>query len=241
VSETDQPLPLRTRVALGIGLSLLLHAALTLPWLLGDWFEPPAPQRNQLVMDLFGMVSERQIEQKQAGARPDEPSRVRHEQAPAKPMPRPTAPENPLHQADSPVQVAQVPEQVGAPPPPVPANVPTAVGSAQQEQAQQTIQPRDTSQADAMRKYIAVLTKLISAKLVYPAQVRELHYTGTPVVRFTLMPSGEILPGSLAIERSSGHAALDDNALQAARSSTPLPPPPRQMSVVTGLSFNWDK
>jgi protein TonB len=239
----------RMRLALGLGLSLLLHGALALPWLLGGWFEPPPPQRNQLVVDLFGMVSQRQVEQQRAGAEPDKPPEARREQAPPpKPAPKPVprqavprkaAPEKPALQAASPVQVAEpqehsaeAPAQPSAPPEPAPA-----AGSARQDQAPQTIQQRDTSEADAIRKYLAGLKKAIQANMVYPAQARELGYTGVPVIRFTLTESGDILPGSLAVHRSSGHAVLDDSALQAVLDSAPRPPPPRRMNVVLDLYF----
>ncbi|MFS2053864.1 hypothetical protein ACEN8K_34050, partial [Variovorax sp. CT11-76] len=60
------------RFAIGLGLSVLLHAALVLPWLVRARPEASPPPREQLVVDLLGMVSNRQVEQQQV-ARPAAP------------------------------------------------------------------------------------------------------------------------------------------------------------------------
>jgi len=77
--------------------------------------------------------------------------------------------------------------------------------------------------------------------LIYPQEARELGWVGTPTIGFTITDSGEILPGSLALHTSSGHAVLDDNALRAATAGGPFERPPRQMAVVIAVSFAQDR
>jgi periplasmic protein TonB len=111
-------------------------------------------------------------------------------------------------------------------------------GADHQDQTQQTIAAASIpSDASALRTYVGQLRKAIQSRVVYPPQARLAGQVGTPVVRFTVSLNGDILPGSLAIQRSSGYPLLDENALQAARDSSPLPPPPRQFSVAIAVAF----
>ncbi|MCW3479800.1 TonB family protein [Neisseriaceae bacterium JH1-16] len=217
---------------IGIGQSLLLHGSLALPWLLKDRFSTPEPPR-QLALELFGMVSNRQVEHRQAKAPP----------APAhKATQAPTAHATPRRSAaaPSPVKLSVTPP-VPAPATKSPAAArPVLDKDADTTRKQQTIQPPAVS-PDALRQYVATLSKAIQRRLVYPAEAREAGYVGSPLVRFTLTESGEIQPGSLAIQRSSGHAVLDEQALRTTLASAPFDKPPRRMSVVVALAYTQDR
>lgn len=225
------------RFAVGLAASVLLHAALVLPWLMPARPDARAPQREQLVVDLLGMVTNRQVEQLQA-ARPSEPPpasppkpAARRETRERTPVPRQTAP--------STVQVAR-PVEASAPVPPTPplqvAAAPSVAPAAEEDRAQQTVRVHSTD-ADALRKYLASLRKAIQSRLVYPAAAREAGYAGVPKIRFVLTESGEILTGSLAVQKSSGYASLDDSAMHAALASAPFDKPPRQMAVAIDVAF----
>lgn len=227
------------RFAIGLGLSVLLHAALVLPWLVRARPEASPPPREQLVVDLLGMVSNRQVEQQQV-ARPAEPP-------PAAPQPKPVARKEtrerapaPRQVAPSPVQVARVEEPVRAPPePPTQAPVgapPPVANAAEEERMQQTVRARDDG-ADALRKYLAGLRKAIQGKLVYPVEAREAGYVGAPTIRFTLTEEGNILSGSLAVAKSSGYPVLDESAMRAAQAGAPFEKPPRRMEVAIAIGF----
>lgn len=58
----------------------------------------------------------------------------------------------------------------------------------------------------------------------YPAEARARRLQGVAHVRFTMDRSGRVL--SVALERSSGHAALDREALALLQRAQPLPAPP---------------
>lgn len=233
---------LRLVFAVGLGISVLLHAALVLPWLMNDGAAPRPPQREQLVVDLLGMVSNRQSEQQVVGRPMEAPApasppkqAIRQATRERPPVPRQTAP--------SPVQVERPAEEpVRAVPEPATqvAAVPPAANGAEEERVQQTVRARNTD-ADAIRKYLASLKRAIQSKLVYPAEAREAGYVGAPMIRFTLTESGNILSGSLALQKSSGYPVLDESAMRAALAGAPFEKPPRQMDVAIAVAFVQDR
>jgi len=60
----------------------------------------------------------------------------------------------------------------------------------------------------------------------YPAEARARRLQGVAHVRFTMDRQGRVL--SAALEHSSGHAALDREALALLQRAQPLPPPPAE-------------
>lgn len=243
----------RPVLAVGFGISLLLHALVLLPWLLLGRASapprPPPPPREQLVVDLLGLVGNRQVEQQQAGRPAPEPEPhpqpqpQPERQAAVKPVPAPRQPvrkelreraPEPPRAAPSPVSVPAQPAEP-APPAAAVAAAPQPLG-AEEDRARQTVRARETD-ASVLRQYLASLRKAVQSRLVYPSEAREAGHVGAPAIRFTLTESGDILPGSLAVQRSSGHAALDESALRAAQSSVPFEKPPRQMNVVIAVAF----
>jgi protein TonB len=244
---------LRLVFAVGLGISVLLHAVIVLPWLMGDRVAAKPPRHEQLRVDLLGLVSNRQSEQQLAGqpSPPEktamaEPPRAQPAAPPQKPAARKETRERPVvarQAAPSPVQVAPLAEASAPtqPDPPVQAAAapPPATG-AEEERTQQTVRARNTD-ADALRKYLASLKKAIQGKLVYPAEAREAGYVGAPTIRFTLTESGSILSGSLAVQKSSGYPVLDESAMRAALAGAPFEKPPRQMDVAIAVAFVQDR
>lgn len=226
------------RFAVGLGVSVLLHAALVLPWLMNDWAPAQPQKRDQLVVDLLGLVSNRQVEQQQAGQ--PEPPVAALAPALAKPAAKKEARERSpvLRQTTpSPVPVERpVQEPVQVSPEPTVAAVQPPANGAEEDRVQQTVRAR-SADPDAIRKYLAGLKKAIQGKLVYPTEAREAGYVGAPMIRFTLTESGEILPGSLAVQKSSGYPMLDESAMRAALAGAPFDRPPRQMEVAIAVAF----
>ncbi|SHH24571.1 energy transducer TonB [Pollutimonas bauzanensis] len=260
----------RFTLAHGLAVSLLLHGALGLTWLAAGRAAPPPPQRAPLMVELFGMVSDRQVQERQAGSEADRPAEapqdavppapeepIQQEVAVAKeetpeeevaeePEAEKEAPEKPPeYTAPSPVQVEKPKKVAKAKPqaqarPARQAVAPTPPAKRDQEaRIQQTIQARET-EADMLRRYVSEVSKTIAGHLVYPPAALKAGYVGNPMIRLTITESGDIQPGSLAIEKSSGYAMLDDNALQAAQASAPFPRPPRRIQVKTRLFFRED-
>ena len=223
------------------------------------------PQHDSLTLELWGMVSERQLEEKTLGDDIEQQAAI-EEEAEVLPEPEPD-----VVQEEEPEKVEEIPEpepdtvQVEKPveekpaeppaekprprPRPQPVRVaspqePRVVESAaaidstkgeQEEQAQQTT--AEEIEATIMRRYLVGLRKAIEANLIYPSSGRKEGAIGVPVIRFTITEAGHVLPGSLTVYKSSGFAVLDEAAKKAALESVPLPLPPRQIEVTIAISF----
>lgn len=221
-------LPKRTPLIAAIGLSLLAHGALALPFVAGSWFEA-APREEKLTVELFGMVSNRQEAQQQIKVTPQ----ASPKQAVTKSAPPPTR--RWVTQTASPVQIAQTenspsPVQAARPQQNSTNEAQPARTGAEEERVQQTTQLKE-DELNQMRRYVAELTKMISSKMVYPPEARAAGYKGMPKVRFAITESGDLVPGTLTIEKSSGYAALDQSALHATQAAAPFSKPLRSMSL----------
>jgi protein TonB len=76
--------------------------------------------------------------------------------------------------------------------------------------------------------YEGELVARLERALRYPRELRVRGIGGAPLVRFTLDRSGKVLAFSLV--QSSGHRALDEEALATVRRADPLPPFPPEMT-----------
>ncbi|WP_148289688.1 TonB family protein [Ideonella sp. B508-1] len=236
--------PSRPGFAPWLGVSLLLHGALLgLPWL---WFAarsvPPPPRHQLLVLDLAGLVGTRQLEAATGAptAHPPAPP-------PAAPRPAPAPTPAPRHAPPAPPMagVAALPAPAPAPvapevarPRPEPAPEVAPPGTADDPRPAQTLlAPRPPDEAAAIQQYLRALRQAIQSRLVYPPEARALGAVGAPVIRFAITATGDIQPGSLSIQESSGYPVLDDKALAAALASAPLARPPKPMKVAIAVSF----
>ena len=239
-------------VFLSLAVSLVLHAGLAMGLLNEKRSEPP--KREQLlVVEFIGMVGNRQLEQKQRG----NDSAQKAPALPPQEMAKKTAKKAtaPTRKAPSPVKAKALPEKTETRPEPKlepeqqpeqqATNAAPAAGEqalpkgADAQQELQTLKPREL-EASLIRKYLAGLKQAIQNHLEYPQEARDSGYVGAPVIRFTITDSGDILPGSLAVQKSSGSALLDERALLAARGAAPMAKPPRQMAVTITVAFTQD-
>ncbi|RDU95218.1 TonB family protein [Trinickia dinghuensis] len=244
----------------GMAVSLMLHAmALGAVWVVSHRVPAPVSANKLLMVELLGMVADRQTEAAQAGehARPALP-----------PASRPLTPRQPrraeLSKAarhvvprsatNSPVKVEEVEEKekpkeddrrADTPQPqPQPEHQPRmneaskASGAALEQQVSRTIEHEDVD-PDVLRRYLLTLRKAIKSRLSYPPDAGGV--TGTPVVTFKLRSDGGIEPGSLSIRRSSGYSVLDEEALRAVGAAAPFGPPPKAMTIALDMPFTQDK
>jgi periplasmic protein TonB len=220
---------------LGLAVSLALHALLAMAVFSESKSKPPQ-REEELVVQLVGMVSNLQVDQKQKG---DDSARK------ASASPHKEEMKKPEKKAPSQVKVKERREKIKPEPEPQPvkaappATVQPMPKGAEMQQEQQTLKPRE-SEASLIRKYLAGLKEDIQKHLEYPRDAGDTGDVGAPVIRFTITESGDILPGSLSINKSSGSDLLDEKALQAARGSAPMAKPPRQMTVTITLAFTQD-
>jgi TonB family C-terminal domain len=232
-------------------ISLLLHGTLCFGGIsLERFMDNPArrPPSNTVVFDLFGMISTRQAEARQPGP-PSEILSAEVENIPEETPPPETPPEpqtelkvEPLPEKTTPPQassdqvVVKKPKKKEKPKTENRRRQDDVSGRPGDAQIGQTLKQKQNDER-AMTRYLGGLRRAIQTRLRYPNAARKDAMTGSPVIRFTIMENGGILPGTLAIHRSSGHDLLDRSALDAARSSSPLPIPPRQMQIVIAISF----
>jgi len=217
----------RFRLWHAFAVSIVLHAALGLPFLLAA-VAPPREEVSPLVIDLQGVLADRQSEEKvvqqPSPAQPQEnaaPEERQEEQPKAAPTPPPE---------EQPQELAQK-EEPAVPAPPPPSAAAPAQRSDDAPQIAQTIRPESLTEAELIRAYVILLSKKVQSKLVYPDEGRRAGLQGSATVSFTVLETGEIRPESLRIVATSGQAALDASALKTIRASVPFSPPPREMTL----------
>ena len=221
--------------------SLLLHAVLLSAPLWALHRQARQQHTEQLVVQLYGMLAARQSEARATttaapAAAPPAPVRALLSPAPPISALAPKATPTLAHDEAAPAAPAAA---AAAAPPPAPGVAPASpnpVNSAMPAQQASTVAAHDTAVL-AIKRYLAAVRRQLQAHLIYPDGAKQGGYEGTPVVGFTLNEDGSILPGSLTLVHSSGHAGLDANALQAARDSTPFEPPTHRMDVAIAVAF----
>jgi protein TonB len=214
----------------GMAASLALHSALALPFVVHN-LAPPPDDAEVLVVELQGMVSDTQAEEKVVKRAPDPPPPQQQPQ-PAPPPPQEAPPPEP--QEDDGARPPEPQPQVSSPQQqPVPPPQARQVQDPDEQQKAQILKVERDLEADRLRKYVKRLTKKVQAHLVYPNEGRK----GNATVSFTLTPDGQVKPGTLAIAVSSGQPKLDASALQTIRACAPFHPPPEQLNVAIVVDF----
>jgi protein TonB len=81
---------------------------------------------------------------------------------------------------------------------------------------------------DDVQRYLAALMRQLHRYKSYPSALKRDKVEGHVVVQFTLNAGGQIVASR--VERSSGHAGLDQAALQMLARANPLPAIPDSMN-----------
>jgi protein TonB len=219
-----------------IAFSVALHAFFLLPVLLWKFKPAEVVSNDKLVVELYGMISDRQEQARSPGAKME---------SPVKPPPKVETTKTKVEQTEkkksvtqnveSSVLIADQSEQKTK----QTAEAAPSPSNDSEQQKQQTL--NQDKRLDELKKYLAKLKKKVQGNLVYPEEAKQSGFEGTPIVKFTLTESGGIRPGSLVIARSSGYAVLDLNAMKAAQESAPFDRPDREMEVAIGVGFGLNK
>lgn len=130
------------------------------------------------------------------------------------PLPQPVAPpprvvmlQNPVSPPPAPAQAAKVVEAAPATPPASPVQ-----------------KRRPSGGSDGPDTWHARVLARLNAVKTYPASARARRQQGTVLMRFTVNRQGQVL--SVALQKSSGFAPLDREALALPKRTSPLPAPP---------------
>ena len=236
----------------GFAVSLALHSAVAVPLVLGSRTlsdDPPL-----LVIDLQGLVTERQTEARVIQETKDVPVREARavqpiEQPAARQLPQATPEVRPKEvvadDGERPAP-AEVVKAAPVPPAPLPRETPSerATVGADRSQVAQTITPeQEAAERERIADYVKLLSKKIKTKLVYPKEGRRANerrkagLLATTTVAFTILADGQIRQESLRIVISSGQPVLDASALTAIRASVPFDPPPKMITVAIPVDF----
>jgi protein TonB len=206
----------------------MLHAlpfVLWIAWGMLVWHPRPPANVQTLQMDLVGMLSDVQVEERhKVDETPPEPEE--ETPPPPPPVPEPEKESVPMEQPKPPPSKAR---------PRIDRNVPRG-----EEQVQRTVR-REDAEASAMRKYLAELGLLLRSRLVYPVKARVKGWTGVTTVAFTVDVDGSVVQGSARVARSSGYPDLDDAAMNAVRGMGQVPPPPKRTDVSIAVNFREEK
>jgi len=223
-------------------ISLILHACVILPFAFIS-LHTLQHTHTKLLIELFGMISNRQQEEIKGGGaplpkkvilqRPAAPQKVK------KPDPEriPDTPKAPP--PDTPAYVEKtdtIPDPEGQAGPPASAVFVPASGSGGIGQRGLSIGRRGQGTNKTM-EYLARLSRRLQANLVYPREARKGGIEGIATIAFTITESGNIKEGSLRVQKSSGHAALDSHAMKSALDSEPFEKPPKELKVAIAVSF----
>lgn len=211
-----------------LGVSWLLHCGLILPCVLIGLYNPSHQNHSKLVIELFGMVADRQQEARMEKVIP--PPRKVPQLIPQ--MPSKASEANETVAADMPVYEEKIDET----PVPDPSPVVAVADEAVERQRQQSI-AHEKQDADKTREYLARLGKRLQANLVYPKEMRKSGIEGISTITFTIMESGDIRGNSLRVKKSSGYSELDANALKSALASAPFEKPPKELNVSIAVAF----
>ncbi|WP_409625776.1 TonB family protein, partial [Gemmobacter sp.] len=159
---------------------------------------------------------------------------------PPRPAPPPPAPAEGAPSLPDPPRVAAPPPRPAPPPQPVarpaqPAQKAAGAGggaaAGNRGKAAASTEAR-ASRDDLRAAWGAAIRARIERQKSYPPAARGA--VGKVVVLVTVAPSGALVAARVAA--SSGHAALDEAALRAARAAAPFPPAP-QGATVEAVSF----
>ncbi len=226
----------------GVLVSLAIHAALIVPLAQGISLSRPV-QSRQLVMNLEGMLSHRQVEQQQVKpvVAPPPPPQAVPEPPPEEPPPKPKVVKRPQPPKEAIVRQVEPPEPQQHVAPAAPQPVPVAVSAGQQGLEQRIQEALRRQREDALKaqfqRYLQSLRSRLQRNLVYPAAAKLSGMQGITVIGFTVTSAGAIRSNSLRVIKSSGFPELDQNALATARFSAPFDQPPREIKVTIAVSF----
>jgi protein TonB len=134
------------------------------------------------------------------------------------------------------IEVPPTPEPaVAAVPPPEPEKQEPPKPTPEPPAPATTAPPKaHASQAEIRTWYGQIATQIERTKKAYPRAAQARDEKGVVHLAFSLDRTGRVV--SSRVERSSGHAALDEEALAALRRAEPFPVPPADLD---GASFDF--
>lgn len=193
-----------------------------------------APQQKQIpaMPQPVQKVEKKEQQKKQEKSKQEKPKdasalkQAKPEKAKEHKIPEANVPK-PLQPSPSP------PPQEGSPPRIARENA----AESNRQSRQETIK-HEKVDVSALKRYLARLKKALQPHIVYPDAAKNLQFFGNPTVRFSIDADGHVDPGSVSVVKSSQHAILDEFAIKAVLASSPLPKPPKPLTLQVEVAFS---
>ena len=100
--------------------------------------------------------------------------------------------------------------------------------------------PRASYEEVYERENLKRIRKAIANYVKYPFMAKRMGWEGTVIVRFTLLPGGDL--EELRVEKSSGYRILDDSALEAVRFALKeFPDPVERVTILVPVVFRMER
>ncbi len=227
-----------------LAVSLLIHAGIVIPFVLGIPHGPHHKGHHRLTVELYGMIADRQQEEKKGGT-PKKQVPVRPREV-KKTTPKQTVEKEKTPVTESPVvseektETGKDDESETTGPEVRIASSPGTSGVGGEGMSQRQLSIGYARESDRTKAYLSRLAKRLHSHLVYPEETRKSGVEGVAWIAFVITESGTIKGNSVRIVKSSGYAALDANAVESALSSAPFERPPKELNVSIGVEFNYE-
>jgi protein TonB len=208
----------------------------------GILFYHPTLDEAESVAPLFArIVSHENLVESESRPEPPKPEppkpQPKPQPEPPKPQPRPEPlPTPPVIATPTPAPAPMVVPPKPEPEPPKPEPKPVAEPTPPTPPAMLQVAAAPVKAAtpviegnkDDVRRYLAAIMRQLNRHKFYPAALKKAKTEGKVVLQFTLNPAGEVTASR--VQAGSGHAELDQAALQMLLRANPLPAIPAYMN-----------
>lgn len=156
--------------------------------------------------------------------KPEPPAPEPKPQSQPEPLPQPEEPDTPIADDKSEAKSKPEPERESES-----RQEPSEVASkAQQQSTGRASQERAGGTRGDAKSYFAKLMAWLHQHKNYPPELKKEKVQGVVVIKFSINQSGEVI--SASIKTGSGHASLDQAALDMLERANPVPPIPEAMA-----------
>lgn len=84
----------------------------------------------------------------------------------------------------------------------------------------------------------AYIKKIIEENLSYPHRAQRMGWTGSCVVSFVVLVSGQVT--DIRIQKSTGYDILDDNVIETIKKTAPFPTPPIKAALKIPIIYQFE-
>lgn len=220
-------------------ISLIVHIVSVGAWIGYKNYHPYKPQeKERLVVEINGILSNKQMEEREAlqeapTSPPQIAEQVPEKEEPKKPKTPPLEKKKVLAKSEEATHKMEPEPQKEVAKPVAPSVTPQNI----EAQKQQTVSNTQNDSA-LMQRYARAFKKKLHEHVVFPTEAKGKGYMGVPRVGFTINEDGSVPKESISIIKSSGYDVLDQKAIVAVLESTPFDKPPKAFNAEVDIDFS---